>query len=105
MGEDAGEVVDPVEGEGGEDGIVGFGGEGKGLSWWGEHEAFVRREECVEGCSGVAIEEGWGCIGRGEVCEASCERGRGGGEGAGYVAGIGAEVEDLGEVSVYVLCV
>ena len=73
------------------------------MSWWGEYEAVVRREERVEGCSGVAIEEGWGSIGRGEVREASCEWGRGGSEGAGYVAGIRAEVEDLGEVSVYVL--
>ena len=65
----------------------------------------MRREKCVEGCSGVAIEEGWGSIGRGEVCEAGCEWGRGGSEGAGYIASIGAEVEDLGEVSVYVLYV
>ena len=64
-----------MEGEGGEDGIVGLGGEGKGVGWWVEHEAFVRREECVEGCSGVATEKGWGCIGRGEVCEAGGERG------------------------------
>lgn len=54
-----------MEGEGGEDGIVGLGVEWKGLSWWGKHEAFVRREQCVEGRSGIAIEEGWGCIGRG----------------------------------------
>lgn len=39
------------------------------------------------------------------MCEAGCEWGGGGSEGASYVAGIGAEVEDLGEVSVYVLCV
>ena len=61
--------------EGGEDGIVGLGFEWKGASWWGKHEAFVRREKCVEGCSGVAIEEGWGSIGRGEVCEAGREWG------------------------------
>ena len=63
MGEDAWEVVDPVEGEGGEDSIVGLGFERKRMSWWGEYEAVVRREERVEGCGGVAIEEGWGCIG------------------------------------------
>ena len=56
-----------MEGEGGEDGVVGLGGEGEGVSWWWKDQAFVRREECVEGCGGVALEEGWGCIGRGEV--------------------------------------
>ena len=52
-----------MEGERREDGIVGLGFKRKWFSWWGEHEAFVRREECVEGCRGVATEESWGGIG------------------------------------------
>ena len=39
------------------------------------------------------------------MAEAGSARGGGGGKGASYIAGIGTEVEDLGEVSVYILCV
>lgn len=77
--------------------------------WVLEDGARVGREERVEREVGVAVEEGGRPVCGGEGCEACVEwgigggGGRSGGEDAGDVAGVGAEVEDGGEVPVYVL--
>ena len=110
LGEEGREVVDPVEGEGGEHGGEGVRGEGEGRGVWvGEDGAGVGGEGGVEGEVGVAVEEGGGPVGGGEGGEAGVQGwvggggGRGCGEDAGDVAGVGAEVEDGGEMAVDVL--
>ena len=112
LGEDGGEIVDPVEGEGGEDGVEGVFGIGEVFFVL---EGVAREvQQGVEGEGGVTVEGGGGGVGRCEVGEAGGEWGGDGGgrvgvwvwgcEGAGDVAGIGTEVEDGGEVPLYILC-
>lgn len=111
LGEEGGEVVDPVEGEGGEDGGEGVRWEGQGMVDGGEDDAGVRGEKGVEGVGGIAMEERRGGVGGGEVREAGGRvgwgRGLGGwggdGERASNVAGVGAEIKDRREMSVDVL--
>lgn len=75
LGEQGGEVVDPVEGEGREDGVEGMGGKGEGGGVGvgdGGAGVGVGGEEGVVGVGGVAVEEGGGPVGRGEGGEAGC---------------------------------
>ena len=92
-----------MQGQGGQDGIVGLRFKGKSLIWWREDGACVGGKKGIESVSGVAVEECRGRFGRGNVGKAGRERRLRSGEGAAYVAGIGAEIEDIRKVPVYVL--
>lgn len=110
LGEERREVVDPMQGQGGEDGIEGTGGEGERLSVWvWKDGAGVRGKEGVESEVGIAVQQGGGPVSGGKVREA-CVEGRVGGGGwglcgedTGNVTSIGAEVEDAGELAADVL--
>lgn len=111
MGEEGREIVNPVEGEGGENGIKAVRSEREGLSVWvGKDGTGMRGKVRVEGKMLVAVEKGRRPVGGGEVAQAGVQRRVVGGhwrlcgEGAGDVAGVGAEVKNAGEVAVYVLC-
>jgi len=111
LGEEGGEVVDPVEGEGREDGGEELRCEGQGMVDGGEGDTGMRREEGVEGVGGVAVEERGGGVGGGKVREAGGRGdwgqglggGRGDGKRASNVAGVGAEIEDRREMPIYIL--
>ncbi len=106
-----GQVVDPVQGEAAEDCVEGIGGV-RELLFGGENIA-NERDGGVEGEGRVAMEEGAGGVGAGELADAVGEGagdrlggvrvGVGAREGARDVAGVRAEVENFGEVPVYVL--
>lgn len=110
LGEEGREVVDPVDGEGGEHGVEGGGFEGEGFEVGDDLAG--EGELAVEGLVGVAVEERFRGVDAGQVSDFVGERGggrrRGVGvghcEGSGDVAAVGAEVEDVGKVSFDVLC-
>lgn len=111
MGEEGREIVDPVEGEGGENSIKAVRSEREGLGIWvGEDGTDVRGKVRVEGKMLVAVEERRRPVGGGEVAQAGVQRRVVGGrwrlcgEDAGDIAGVGAEVQNTGKMAVYVLC-
>ena len=103
-----------MKGEGGEDSVEGVRGIREGF--FVVQEVAAEGEVRVEGEMRITVEELRGGVGASEVGDAGTDGGRGGsvfhvigavgrraGEGAGNVAGVGTEVEDVSEGAVDVL--
>lgn len=94
---------------GAQDGIEGIGLVGQGLGLVGREYVALDVDFGVEGLVGVAVKEGGAGFGADEAADAGGAGAGGGGvgarvrEGAGEVAGVGAEVKDGGEVAVDIL--